>query len=268
MRRVLAIALATSLAGCMTTSEGNKLRAEIVDLKSRMDKRESDTAAQVTKLNEAIDNATKLLGQGSANLGARVDGLESKMSELTGTLAEAKHLAEELKKSFDDYRSAQGARIAELEARVDKVAAGPPKPAGPPEDKAALFEEAYKKLLASDHAGARQYFQLYVQKFPDDERADNAQFWVAETYFSQRDFGRAIGEYQKVLDKYGKGDVVDDAYFKLGMSAAEMKWCTDAAAYLRDGLIKKFPKSPLVPDAKAKLKELEKNAKNKKLCTS
>jgi len=262
MRRFIVIAFCA--AGCMTSSEGDKLRGELHDLKDRVDKSDSDNAERVAKLDKAIEEATKILGRGSADVGAQVVELQQKMGELTGQLAEAKHIAEELKRAFDDYRAATAARIAELE---QKVLAGPPKPAGPPDGKDALFEAAFRKYSDRDFAGARAWFASFVQKYGDDERADNAQLWIAEAYFNEREFARAIGEYQKVIDRFPKGDAVDDAFFKNGLAAAEMKWCSDAKAYL-EALIKRYPSSPLVSDAKAKVKELDKAAKDKKKCTS
>jgi tol-pal system protein YbgF len=258
------VALLAACPACMTTSEGDKLRAELHDLKARMDKRETETSDKVDKLDQAIAEATKILGRGSADVGAQVVELQQKMGELTGPLEEAKHISEELKKSFDDYRAAVSARMAEIEAKIN---AAPVRPPGPPDDKNALFDGAYKKLGDKDYAGARSWFASFLQKFPDDDRADNAQFWIAESYFNERDFARAIGEYQKVIDRFPKGDTADDAFFKNGLSAAEMKWCSDAKAYL-EALIKRFPTSPLVGDAKAKVKELDKASKDKKKCTS
>jgi tol-pal system protein YbgF len=253
------------LAGCVTSSEGDKMRQEIHDLQTRMDKRETETAEKVAKLDDSLAEATKVLGQTGANVGSQVADLQSKLADLVGQLAEARHIADELKKSFDDFHASENARLGDLEARVDKMA----KPPAPtiPDDKVGLYEDAYKKFSAGQNADARKEFQLYIQRFPEDDKADNAQFWIAESYYNDKDFARAIGEYQKVIDRYPKGDAVDGAYFKDGLSAYQMKWCTDARAYL-EALVKKFPKSTMVGDAKAKLKELDRAQKNKKLCTS
>ena len=100
MRRaiIISIALAALTPACMTSSEGDKLRGELHDLTKRMDKREAETTEKVAKLDEALAEATKILGRGSADVGAQVVELQAKMGDMTGQLEEAKHIAEELKR--------------------------------------------------------------------------------------------------------------------------------------------------------------------------
>ena len=42
------------------------------------------------------------------------------------------------------------------------TSSGPPKPAGPPDGKDALFEGAFKKYSDKDYAGARSWFASFV----------------------------------------------------------------------------------------------------------
>ena len=70
-----AIALTVLVCGaggpaCVTTSEGDKMRADIADLRAKLDKiekRDKEYTEQVARLRTVLDQATKLLTRNSAD---------------------------------------------------------------------------------------------------------------------------------------------------------------------------------------------------------
>ena len=43
-----------------------------------------------------------------------------------------------------------------------------------------------------------------LKRFPQSDQADNAQFWIGETYYRENWYEKAILEYQKVIEKTRK----------------------------------------------------------------
>ncbi|MBI4510470.1 MAG: outer membrane protein assembly factor BamD [Deltaproteobacteria bacterium] len=272
-----------SCPGCFwvtTKHEGDELRAEVQKIRQRLSKQEESLGGKVRRLDESLEEATKLLGRNSADLGTEVEKLSAELAKSTGQVEGFRRDIGAVRIENAQLRSDLEARLAALEARVlmlekdlrpGTVAPGtgtstttgtqPP----PAMDKDALFNGAYQKLQAGENEGARREFRLFAQKFPQDDRADNAIFFIGESFAREKSYKKAIIEFQRILDAFPNGDVADDAFFAAGHAAMEMKSCFEAQAYLSE-LGKRYPTSPLAKTAKQKLDFLRKNAKNKDLC--
>src|SRR5438876_7443976 len=86
----LAVAVVTAGApACMTSGEGEKMQAEITDLRARLDeidKRDKEYKEQVVRLKKVLDEATSLLTRNSADVGAKAQKAEQDISALQGRL--------------------------------------------------------------------------------------------------------------------------------------------------------------------------------------
>jgi len=89
---------------------------------------------------------------------------------------------------------------------------------------------------------------------------------VGDSLVRDKQYEQALPEYQRLIDGYPTSDLVDDAFYAAGTAAQSHKWCTDARAYF-GALVAKYPTSPRVRDAKARVEVLKTKAKDKKVCT-
>ena len=87
--------------------------------------------------------------------------------------------------------------------------------------------------------------------------ADEAEFRLGETYFAEKKFDAALREYIKVLDKFGNGNLADDAYYQIGLCSMEIGNLDDAQTFFNE-IVTNHKKSPLLKNAKAKLEEVQK----------
>lgn len=86
-----------------------------------------------------------------------------------------------------------------------------------------IYDTAYLDMTRGNYSLAIQGFEEYLENYPNSDQADNAQYWVGECYYAQRDYFKAIEEFGKVLDLYPRGDKVPGAMVKLGMSYVEVR---------------------------------------------
>ncbi|SVB87477.1 uncharacterized protein METZ01_LOCUS240331, partial [marine metagenome] len=76
--------------------------------------------------------------------------------------------------------------------------------------------------------GQRRYreagaaFQDFLSMFPQSQLRGNAQYWLAETYYSTRQFEQALTEFQIVLSNYPRSPKIPDAMLKVGYSNYEL----------------------------------------------
>jgi TolA-binding protein len=62
-------------------------------------------------------------------------------------------------------------------------------------------------------------FQSLIQKYPQSETVDNAQFWIGESYYREKWYERAILEYQTVIEKISQGQQSAGGHAEAGAGA-------------------------------------------------
>ncbi len=104
-----------------------------------------------------------------------------------------------------------------------------------------LYNKGYDMYNSGKYAQAISILRQFLEKYPKDPLADNAQYWIAESYYAQKMFDKAITEFKKV-GKYPDGNKVPDAYLKIFYAYSEMGKKKDAAKW-KDTLLKKYKDS-------------------------
>jgi tol-pal system protein YbgF len=122
-----------------------------------------------------------------------------------------------------------------------------------PED---IYKKAYTLFEKRSFSESYDVFNHFLQRFPDHLLSDNAQYWIGEVFYSQRDFRRSITEFSKVLDIFPKGNKAPDALFKMSLSYEALQ---DESAYINTlkRLVAIYPTSSVALKAQEKLKVLE-----------
>jgi TolA-binding protein len=261
-RPLFATLLLFALTGCMSKSDGEALRKDIEALKSQISSLQLQSEKERKKLQEVMEKATRLLTRNSADIGAQVDRLQTKVAKISGTAEEAARKVSELGKKYSDFQ-------AKVDVRLEKIIAGvPEKKQNPvPTDAAQLFKEGRTKIARGRHKEGRRYLGHFVRLFPKDKRAPQAWLWLGHSYFRQGKFANAIQEYAKVIKQYGRSNAVPDALFHAGMAFWELKYCSDARKFLSELLVR-HRRHPLCTRAKKVIKLIRKFRKNKRFCAS
>lgn len=95
------------------------------------------------------------------------------------------------------------------------------------------YQQAYKKINAQP-AIAIQAFRHYIKQYSESPLAANAQYWIGEVMYSQKNYTGAVDEFVKVLQNYRKSGKASDAAIKLGFSFYELKNWVYARRALED----------------------------------
>jgi tol-pal system protein YbgF len=74
-------------------------------------------------------------------------------------------------------------------------------------------------LRGGRHEQAAKLFRELVRRFPDHDLADNAQYWLGECFYAQKQFVEAISEFRQVVTRWPLGNKAPDALLKLGYCA-------------------------------------------------
>ena len=119
----------------------------------------------------------------------------------------------------------------------------------------AAYNQAFDILKAGKYADAITAFQQFLQSWPQSSLADNAQYWLGESYYVTRDFQSAAAAFQTLLDRWPDSRKAPDALLKLGYTQAELKHIAQARATLTS-VSTRFPGSDAANLAAARLLQL------------
>ncbi len=94
-----------------------------------------------------------------------------------------------------------------------------------------------------------------LKYYGDTDLASNAQFYLGEIAYSQKQYEQAVAEYDKVLGNYPKSFKLAPARLKKGMALIELGQKNPGVRELRD-VVKRYPGTEEERRARGKLKEL------------
>jgi tol-pal system protein YbgF len=124
-----------------------------------------------------------------------------------------------------------------------------------PTDPVQVFSAAYTDYLKGNYQLAVDQFRLFLNKFPQSEQADDAQYMIGEAFYSQGIYEQAIAEFDKVLELFPNGSKTPAARLKKGLAYLKLNQTEQGAAELRT-VIKDYPDALEAVSARQRLEEL------------
>jgi tol-pal system protein YbgF len=263
-----------ALNGCATTDDLKALRSE---LNWRMEDKVAVIDNNLASLKKELEKNSEVLAQirkGSANTGADVSELRDSLQQLRGQIeALRKDVARSTKKE-EDYKEKFDNLILKINfienfleiGRKDSLvepgdrgkAAGSAAAKDPArrQDKQVLYSTAYQIFKEGNYDKARTEFVNFLALYPESEYSDNAQFWIGECYFFEKNYEKAILEYEKVAKNFPGGNKVPYALLKQGLSFLKLNDKISAKLLLQQ-VIKDFPNTNQARIARSKLQEIK-----------
>jgi tol-pal system protein YbgF len=289
---VLAGALAGSLVGPRPAEAVAReiilLQQDVTSLltgqKDLSDKLTQHDAVVKTLVGQSNDNVNKLAAtMGSlqksvqdvqANSGARLDTMSTQVQGLSDNLEEIKSRLGKLNQQLVDLQNT----VQSLDAKISSGGAaapttatptsstGSPRPTGagspsssaiPPGAPSAdtLYSNGLRDITSGKYDLARSEFEDYLKFYADTDLASNAQFYLGEIFYKQKQYVDAVAAYDKVLTNYPKSFKLGPARLRKGMALIELGQKTAGVRELRE-VVRRYPGSDEDRLARAKLKEL------------
>jgi len=122
-------------------------------------------------------------------------------------------------------------------------------------DEKAAYDQAFQALKELRYADAAEDFQAFLDRYPYSEYADNAQYWLGESYYVTRNYDIALTSFQGLLDNYPESPKAPDALLKIGYTHYELEQWDSARAALTQ-VQENFPDSTLSRLAENRLRSM------------
>ena len=127
--------------------------------------------------------------------------------------------------------------------------------AGSPEDEKAAYDQAFQALKELRYADAAEEFQSFLDAYPNSDYADNAQYWLGESYYVTRNYDIALTAFQDLLDNFPESPKGPDALLKIGYTHYELEQWDSARAALTQ-VQENYPDSTLSRLAENRLRSM------------
>jgi len=99
-------------------------------------------------------------------------------------------------------------------------------------------------------------FRAMLEKWPQGRYADNATYWMGESYYVKADYKSAITAFQSVLSKFPSSTRAPDAMLKVGLCQIELKQIDQARVTLQK-VIDSYPSANAANLAKQRLASIK-----------
>ena len=94
-----------------------------------------------------------------------------------------------------------------------------------------------------------------MKYYGDTDLASNAQYWLGEVSYAQKNYEQAVQEFDKVISNYPKSFKLATAHLKKGMALIELGQKNSGVRELRE-VVKRYPGTEEERRARAKLKDM------------
>jgi tol-pal system protein YbgF len=81
-----------------------------------------------------------------------------------------------------------------------------------------LYETAYADYTAGQWSLAIQGFETYLKTYPKSELADDAQYYIGESFAGDSNYRDAAAAYERVIRDYPSSNILPEAWYKVGIS--------------------------------------------------
>ncbi|NTU52215.1 MAG: tol-pal system protein YbgF [Chlorobiaceae bacterium] len=132
-------------------------------------------------------------------------------------------------------------QIADTTSRPVQPLATQPSSVEDPVD--ALLNQGLVRMKNEDYSGARKNFQAFMKQNPKSPKTADAQFFVAESWYGEKWYEKAILEYQVIIEKYTKNEKRPAALYKQGLAFEKIGEMDNAKARYKD-VVNLYPATP------------------------
>ncbi|MGR8934911.1 MAG: tol-pal system protein YbgF [Gammaproteobacteria bacterium] len=225
----------------------------IEELKRRQDNIYNDVDERLHKLETgSVGSASSsAIGDESASL---YETTEPRIEESMGEMSEQQEYA--APGGYSDTMAEQPKSESAPAAPEESGNAGQEAAIPVPADEKQLYQSAYGALKSGQYDQAIVMLKKLASDYPSGEYADNAYYWLGETYKIKQDFDASRQAFSYLIENYPTSPKVPDALLKMGFLELEQN-NRDKARELFNTVIDKYAGSSAANLAINKLKQMD-----------
>ena len=237
----------------------------LVELSQRLDALEAEARAlrgELDILQRENEERRKQQADLASEFDRRIAAIETRLAAATAATAAPIAMAPATGESTTDT----GVSAGEASGVVSTPSANPSVPAATlapvttavpvtTESPEVLYGRAFDALKAANYPEAISGMSGFVTQFPTHPLADNAQYWLGQTYYVTRDYAKAIDAFTALGSRSPDSSKAPDALLKKGLSELSLGR-NDAARASFNEVLRRYPQNDAARAAREQLGRL------------
>jgi tol-pal system protein YbgF len=267
----------------MVTEQDLQTQRDLLEMKRRLGDVERVLKELQDDTTGGVRAHVETLARNQADFQAELDGMRVDQQSMQGRTGDQERINDELRQDLSLVRDELSLQLADHEQRLALLDSGgsavtqppttiPKTPAvvqpatGTPavvapkvvptpvgESAPELYARALKEIREDQaFAAGRELMETFLTRYPQDALAVNAAYWVGESYYAEKNYEKAILEFEDIIQKYDDHPKVASAMLKQAL-AFESTGDKSTARLLLQRVIEEFPLSGEAVIAKKKL---------------
>ncbi len=249
-KNVILVGILTMTTGCtlMVPPEEDPLYLKMTDIDSRL-----------VRVERLVEN------EGLMNLFSQLESLQRDVQSLRNDVETMQHQLEQSNSRQKDLYLDVDQRLQRIEQTtvsstdlsvLEGGSLDPGQLPVPGGTDRANYQAAFELLKQGRYDQAAIALQQFMVAFPNSELSDNAQYWLAETFYVSQEYKKALPAFQLVLERYPESRKVPDALLKIGYCNDELERNADAEKALSE-VVDRFPETTAARLASQRLDQLK-----------
>lgn len=237
MKRIYLLSLGVLLSASLgAKADDASLRDELAQIKDDI------TVIQRQLYRERSDLSNNQPTSGASTAQVRLGEYGEMIREMNGKVENIEYRLNTLEKKLDGFNKDIELRFEQFKRQISTATPAPQakKNSAPAAKNTAinkaptgtkpqeLYEKALRNLKDNQLTKAETEFSQFLNSFPKDVLAGNAQYWLGEVYYKQQNFAKAAVAFKEGYSKYPEGTKGPDCLLKLGLSMKALNKKEDA----------------------------------------
>jgi len=194
-----------------------ELKAEVRELRGQLEQQQHSLSQMTDRQRELyldVDRRLQRMEASGVAIGAAAASAGPGSAPPAGTSAPAGSTV-----GSTPAASTSGAAAVGVAAAGAATQAGTPQAAPTSTDplkEQQAYQSAFNLLKAGRYDQAAKSFQKFLGEYPTGKFADNAQYWLGESYYVTRNFANALREFNTLVNDHPDSQKVTHALLKIG----------------------------------------------------
>ena len=248
---LLPLLAAGALLGACGSAQLDGMETQLADIQRQVLQIQKQTSSkeEVAGLQREAEEQTRNLLKAQADtqlelqsVGALIEQLEAKLEDTNYRLAQ---LSQQIAATNQELKSLRTSPAFGSGAGGGVPGGGTnsgPISGAAPLDPETLYRTAYNDYLRGNYDLAILGFRQYYETFAETDLADNASYWIGESYYRQKRFQDAIREFDVVINQFPNSDKIASALLRKGYAYLELGEQSKGVVQLQN-VIRRYPRS-------------------------
>lgn len=236
------------LSGCVVTEQDLQSQRDLLEMKRRLGDAERALKELQDDSSGGVRAHVETLARNQADFQAELDGVRVDLQSMQGRTGDQERINDDLRQDLVLMRDELSLQVADHERRLAQlepagtetkpsvadpvipvvvspanrapVAAAPAVSSTPTGESAPeLYERALKNIREEqDFVAGRELMETFLKRYPGDDLAVNASYWIGETYYAEKAYEKAILQFEETIQKYGEQPKVASAMLKQSLA--------------------------------------------------